>query len=428
MFVSFRDAFADEKPNTAVFPQPVIEQLNKQLPEGTCYHSLDDGSLCIGPAGGEDFRIGGFRFDPTPEMSVVLGENPKPDDILRYSYNAQCPIRMTPTTPGFIKINGEEVPTDIFAISPKYGITLDEGSFVAYPSPFPKPFSIDVGTGDGRCTKRLSVRRVPVESLDKAKFESDTKDSLAVQYSITLEGGARTANKPELTFNMSVNPGKCEDLTDVIEVLEIFRAAAAGEIRINGKKLGTPIVENSHNVADDAFMHWLRKAQAVEAKLGLRFDPKNIIVDDAAAAVIEELYIGIIEKKPVRVNLDYASVNIEGNAVDEVRNAIENGATQSFVLFYQRLREYTLFGEKFSVPSICGVYRFANGKIEKSAGKTRLVLENNQGESGGFESFLLFGNEDSLDGYKRAHQPSDVMEYLREAKTLKEYLDEELVG
>ena len=428
MLASFRDVFSDGKPNAAVFPERVVEQLNKHLPEGTCYHSLDDGSLCVGPSGEGEFSIGGFRFEPTSEMVAILGQNPKPDDVLRYSYNAQKPIRMSLSKPGYIMVNGEEVPAERFAISPEYRITFDEGSFFAYPSPFPEPFGLDVETEDERYAKRLNVRRVPAESLDMASFESDENDSLVVRYSIAFERGAGTENKPEMTFNMSVNPGQCASLADVIEVLEIFRAAAVGKIRISGKTLGAPIIGNLRNVADDAFMRWLRKAQDVETALGLQLNPRQVIIDDASAAIIEELYIGIVERKPVRVNLDNASVFIEGDVVDEVRGAIKSGITRSLVLFYQRLRKYILFGEEFSVPSVCGIYQFANGKIEKSSGKTRLVLENNQGESGGFESFLLFENEASLEEYKNANQSGDVMGFLSGAKTAKEYLDEEGEG
>lgn len=83
-----------------------------------------------------------------------------------------------------------------------------------------------------------------------------------------------------------------------------------------------------------------------------------------------------------------------------------------------------MFGEEISLWSLCGVFGLSVSRIEDGPNEKKLVLEAIGEVSEGYEGWLLFRDEGSLDNYLNTVSDDDVMQRLQHAKLLQEYVDE----
>lgn len=426
MPASFRKTFGKDSAKTAAFPTLVLEKLNEALPQGTRYHVLENGDVCIGPAENEPITLGGFAPVTTSEMETAIGPDPTPEKVLNYSYNAQKPVRLILAHPGFITVNGVEISANRFMMSAAHEIRLDKGSFVAIPSPFPGPHMIEI-SGEG-AHMELSVRRVPSEIANVEMFESNHEAPLTLKYSICESSDADGKTSAAARFTLSANPDKCASLSDVVDMLSIFEAASKGTCTIAGVMAGV-MADRSENggrrVAGKRELQLLRKALAIEKELDVSFDPRKIILDNESAKVIEELHIGLIKKKPIKTALSDASLQLDDEAYKTFGKTIQNDDSK-FAFTFSRPASYNLFGKAIELESINGIFELKAQKIERNAdGTYQLIMKNPPGEPGGYISSILLKDEDQLALYCSEPKLNDVMELLQLGKPLTDYMKEE---
>ena len=147
MKIDFDKSFKNNHDPELTMPAKVLDYLSKDLPQGTKYQMDKDGNVIIG---GKDIRIGGFTVNLDENMKNVLGKNPKTEDIINYSYNAQRAITFSLIKPGYIIINGKEMPVEKFSWNIYDKLDFTNGIMIAKPYPFPESKPVTYSTKDGK--------------------------------------------------------------------------------------------------------------------------------------------------------------------------------------------------------------------------------------------------------------------------------------
>lgn len=419
MFVNFRQAFEkDSDGMRSGLPSAVIEELSKTLPNNVRYYSADKGMLCIGPEQGTEMHLGGFAPKITKDMRKVLGRNPSPSDVWSYSYNAQKPIKLELIDPDFVTVNGEKIALDDAIKILGSDFRLEKGSFVAYPEAFPPPFSIEVATSDGGSALVLTVRRIPNESVNVAKYESDSREPFVMEYSV-FESADAAENGVQVSYNFSVRPERCSTLSDVVDVLSVFESFSRGTGKIAGIPLERAGAREVDVDYDFEILPWLKKAREIESALGITFDPRAISITPDSICAIEELYEGLIKGRPARTPQSHARVNVEEEAARAIEKRMADNPSGLMALTYSSTLSCNLFGRKIVVQSFCGLFNLAVSEVQKAEdGMCEIDLAEHSGRAKGYISRLLFKSESELDEFLGRASMDGIMKQLQEASWL----------
>lgn len=416
MFVNFRQTF--ERGSDGVrtgLPSAVIEELSKSLPKDVRYYPADNGMLCIGPEQGAEMHLGGFAPKITKDMRKVLGGSPSPSDVFGYSYNAQKPIKLELIDPGFVTVNGEKIALDDAVKILGDDFKLEAESFVAYPEAFPPPFSIEVSTSDGSSALALTVRRVPNESVDVAKYESDSREPFVMEYSV-LEPGDAAESGVQVSYNFSVHPERCATLSDVVDVLNVFESFSRGSGKIANIPLEQAGAKEMDVDYDFGALPWLKKAREIESALGIMFDPKAISLTPDSICAIAELYAGLIKRSPTRTPQSHARVNVDEDAARSIEERMAESPSGLMALAYSSTLSYNLFGQEIVVQSFCGLFNLAISEVRKTEnGMREIGLAERSGGAKGYISRLLFKSEGELDEFLDRASMGDIVKQLQEA-------------
>ena len=105
MFVDFNKVFKDEPQSQMSIPQPLVDYMNKLLPEGIRYVADENGNYVI-TGETDSLSLGGFIFNPTERQKKILGENYTQQDVLDYFYNSQKAMPLALEKEGYFLLNG----------------------------------------------------------------------------------------------------------------------------------------------------------------------------------------------------------------------------------------------------------------------------------------------------------------------------------
>lgn len=423
MLVNFRQSFKEDNDMRTGLPHAVIEELSRELPRNTRYYLADD-MLLMGPELGTEMQIGGFLPEVTDDMRKVLGKNPSSEEVLRYSYNAQRPVKLKLKDPDYIKVNGEKVALDKIIKDLKSYFKFEKGSFVMYPEAFPQPFQITVSTFDGSSSLELSVSRIPSESASVAKYESDPEGAFVMKYSI-FESDKAGGRGAQVSYSFSVHPDRCETLSDAVDVMKIFKALSNGDGKISGISLRQADVNDIDVNCNFDILPWLEKALEVESAFHLSFKPKDVAITNDSIQAITELYEGLVRQCPTRMPVDHAEINVEGDAVQAIDKMATERSAGLIALTYSRTRSFNLFGHIIEVQSYCGLFGLSVSKIaDPVGGMHRVELAESSEDSRGYVSQLLFKDEKALEEFLERVSMDDIMKQLQEADWLSDLIDD----
>ena len=101
MFVDFNKVFKDKPKSQMSIPQPLVDYMNKSLPEGVKYVADENGN-CEITSETDSLSLGGFVFEPTEKQKKILGKNYTQQDVLDYLYNSQKAMPLTLEREGYI--------------------------------------------------------------------------------------------------------------------------------------------------------------------------------------------------------------------------------------------------------------------------------------------------------------------------------------
>lgn len=410
MFVDFNKVFNNKKPQARItIPPALISHLNKSLPTGVKYIAEDDGTCRIIGENGS-LTVGGCIFEPTKEQKKILGENYTQEDVVEYFYNMQKPIPLKLKKDGYILLNGEEFPVDKIMYNPlKPPIKYICGSFVMYPSPFPKSSNLKIGCE--QYERELLITRVPNNSVYVSAFESNKDDPLWVSFFIDRRD-------EKITFNVSFNLKNAKTISDIIESTTIYNAILQGKGTMLGKPLDSVDISKDSKLFDEGSIMFWEKVLEIEKCLDVHFKPPKEDIDFETVSLVEKLYQNLINKTPVRDNHTINSIDgkkeISTKTLDEV-------VGKPMYFEFEATSNMELFGVKKELPAIMGVF---NAKLEsytQKGDKQKIIFADESSEKQRYTSVMYFKSEKDLKNFRNGNR-EQITAILRSAKKTKEYL------
>lgn len=415
MFVSFRETFAQGVQGAKRLPSSVIEKLSEQLPGDARYYQLDDETLCLGPSKGKAINVGGLAptRDYQNRLSGILGRKPTIDDYLRLSYNEQKPIKLQLINPGEITINGSPTPLDRLVRGATSQALVEENSFMLIPDPFPPPFPLRLTTEDEQGELTLNMQRIPTESISEAKYQSIGYEPFTLSFAIPINP------KPDrdtmgLSLQFTMNPAKCERLSEAVNIMRVFASLVAGTCRVGDFKPTTATKQDANSDFDIGILQWFEMALHLEKKLNLEIDPKRIILNAEAIKTLTELYQGLILGEPIKEPQDSILVTFEADVDPQIERMLQEQRNRMAFTCYGE-RKYTLFHNDFILPVVLGFFNMKAGNAKNiKKGTKQVTLKSAKEEPRGYTTRIPFRDDAERDAYYN----DEIMDRLQSAAWL----------
>ena len=270
-------------------PDLMLKMINGNLPNGLVYEPLEDGTCIVSSK--SDNTVYADLLIADEDLSFIkqyLGDSFDAQDVIKFSYNAQKPIKFKTRRDGFIKINDNEIPISKYIVKPLNPLEMKDGYFYAAPPKFPEPFFVTM-TGDD-ITKRLKVHRVPDYSVDLAVFESVDEDIITIRYSINQK-----TNEFHCSVNLHVE--RANTVEDLVEALDLYDSLIKGD----GLFANEPLLHLNVSGAVKSRVHNQRvfwnKVLSIKPLVPVDFKPLLDDIDYESIRIIEELYQGLVMQK-----------------------------------------------------------------------------------------------------------------------------------
>jgi len=304
MLVKFDDVFNKQNQMQIIAPKMLLDYLNSIAPTGTKYKFTSDGVFILEPIFGEnEYTIEGLTIENDLELRNKLGSEYSTENIIKYSYNTQIPIRFKTMHNDKISINGTKITLDKTIIDPKKRQRYVKGSarFFLIPSSFPPPHKITLGNGE--ISRDIILERIPNDSLHEISFRSISEEYFVFRN----DYNEKTRS---LKFNFTVNLSKATRIIDYVEVFSLYKAFFDGTIQINGVRIGELKYKKSKNNFTEGVLQFWTKVLEIESKLSLNFNPQNHRVTNKDFRTVEELYQTMVRKEPIRLSSKIESFSL----------------------------------------------------------------------------------------------------------------------
>lgn len=263
MFVDFNKVFKDKSKSQMSIPLPLVDYMNRSLPEGIRYVADENGNCKISSETGS-LSIGGFVFEPTEKQIEILGKDYTQQDVLDYLYNSQKAIPLTLKKEGYILLNGVEFPIEKMSFNSIVPVKYVEKSFCIYPSKFPEAFPIKMGSD--KYEREILISRVPNESVNIMCFESSCDEPLKVQFYINEK-------KKSLTMNLSLNLINASTVLDLVQATSIYNAFIDGKASLLEHSFDFGLKDGSVKKFDEKSISFWERVLDIERILKVQFYP-----------------------------------------------------------------------------------------------------------------------------------------------------------
>lgn len=413
MFVDFNQTFKGKPLSETKVPDLVVNKLSESLPEGVKYVADKNGTVRIVSETGE-ISLGGFDVKLPEDFKAVLGQNATQNDLLQLSYNAQRPIEMELSHPGYIKVNGKEIPFERLHYDIFHKTELVDNKLLAYPAKFPEPFEISVSTGDDKYVRILRMSRKPLLSLTEICFQSEVDQPFQMEFlsSVNNAKSGTVTIKMELKFANSIR--------EMVEGVFIYNDFVDGKAKMDGHPFEYDTSKVEMRKYDLTSAEFWEKVLQIEECLGLHFAPPDGDTDFGAMCDVEFLYRNLICNTPIRQNQKLTSVTGRYQHFDD--EVIEKAKEGKFYFQYQAQYSFDLFGVRLKLPAVCGLFNAAVKDMEpQKDGKLKMELKDISSEKPAYTSSICFKDEETLLEFLET-VGDNASAFLENAKLASDYL------
>lgn len=410
MFTSFDNAFKGKSLREQKIPDVMLKYLSNNLPKGVKYVSDNKGNLTITSSDGSAVTIGGFTVTVTNEMRAALGNEYSSARVAKYAYNTQKRILLNLKEKGIILINGERMPVEKFAYNIFDNFSYINSKFYMIPPKFPEPFELELGCK--KYKRKLIFQRMPYPSLNKSKFQSINEDPLRMEFVICEENYS-----VQMTLGFDLK--KAITVRDIVETVFIYNAFCEGNGLLMGKPAGRMGEKVDSKKFDEESAEFWEKVLEIEEKLNIIFIPPKDDINFKTICIVEQLYQNLICKKPIKKQEVITSITSNMNLKEEVN--LDELVGKKIFFQYNTTNTFELFGKRFSLPAILGIFNSTFQSYEIIGGKTKVILGTKDEDKKAFTAILCFANEDDLKEYMEKC-PDCYENILANAKLPQDYL------
>lgn len=403
MKIDFDKCFRNNHDPELAMPAKVLDYLSKDLPQGTKYQMDKDGNVIIG---GKDVRISGFTVNLDERMKRVLGKNPKAEDIINYSYNTQRTITFSLIKPGYIIINGKEMPVEKFSWNVYDKLDFSNGHMIAKPYPFPEPKQVTYSTKDGEYSISLKTWRIPNESVYVESYITEDDKPLQLEYCVDPAFDTHKPNPKnnKITFRLRLKNAKSTS-----EMLNALMVAYD--------------LSNKNSFINPMLIAACQKLLEIEKYLGIKFSPIKMDFNNENLTTMETVYNALVRRMPVRLNKYINSMDYTELKEEVVKELKDNNS--NFAFLYADKKQFVLFGEEINLIALYAVYNINIGSIDQlNNGQFRVSFNSASGNKKSFTGILLFKDEKDYSEYDEITDNSTKLKFLSSAKSIEEYVSE----
>lgn len=410
MFVDFNKVFKDEPQSQMSIPQPLVDYMNKLLPEGIRYVADENGNYVI-TGETDSLSLGGFIFNPTERQKKILGENYTQQDVLDYFYNSQKAMPLALEKEGYILLNGVEFPVEKMSFNSTLPVKYVEESFWLYPSKFPKASPIKMGSD--KYEREILISRVPNESVNIMCFESSCDEPLKVQCFINKK-------KKSITMNLSLNLINASTVLDLVQATSIYNAFIDGKATLFGHFFGSELKDGRAKKFDEKSIGFWERVLDIERILKVQFCPSQ---DDVAVEdiyLVEQLYQSLVNKIPTRDNQIINSLSGKWD-FESLGWDINDMLGKPMFFRFVCTSHIELFGIKEDLPTLVGVVNAILEEYKINGKKQEVIFGNESQEKKRFNSIMFFESEDELLKFVEGNH-QEIIEMFQNAKRPSEYV------
>lgn len=412
MFVDFNKVFKDKPQTQMAIPQPLVDYMNRSLPEGIRYVSDENGNCEITSETGS-LSIGGFVFEPTEKQIKILGKNYTQQDVLNYFYNSQKAIPLKLKKEGYILLNGKELPIEKMSFNPYMPVEIKyvEKTFWIYPSKFPEAFPVKIGSD--KYEREVLISREPNESVNIMSFKSSCDEPLKVQYFIN-------ENKKSITMNLSLNLIKASTVLDLVQATSIYNAFIDGKGTFLGHSLGFGLKDDSVKKFDERSISFWERVLEIEKILKVQFYPSQDNISAEDIYLVEQLYQSLVNRIPTRDNQRINSINGMWD-FESMGQDINEMLGKPMFFRFECISHIELFGIKKDLPTLVGVVNAVLEEYKINGKKQEVTFADESQEKKRFNSIMFFESEDELLKFVNGNH-EEIIEMFRNAKNPCEYV------
>lgn len=419
MFADFSKTFKEENTkNKQELPQSLVDYFSRTiLPDGLKYQSNGHGEYVAidSETNTQKITLGGLSPILTKEQEAVLGKNFSCEDIFDYSYNAQKPIPFKLINEGYITINGKQIKLVDWIKSPnsfhdKMTI-VDKGELLLFPSPFPKPFSLELGCKEYKRT--YEFHRIPNESVHAMAFEATEKQAFGFKYYVdTFE--------KTFSFTISFDINLTSSVQDLVETITLYNAFGKGEGTIMGNPLSIKKAEFEKYEFNPKTLDFWKKVLAIENILGEKYELFYDAIDINTVYKVELLYQSLVNHIPVRdvIKIDYLT---SADNFNECENEFRNVMEEPIWYGLETMMEFNAITIKEKLPIIIGINNAIIKSIEPQEIGCRIVLGDKSPTEKKYTSAIFFKDVEALNEFKNEYNER-LIDIFTNAKSPEEFL------
>lgn len=399
MCANFKKAFKKEDISV---PDSILKQLEKDLPTGFQYKSLNDGVCIMVPDDiNKIIKKESFIIPKHLEDKAI-------DDILKYMYSSQEPLKFKKD----ILVEGEALKMEDMIKFPFRSKAISNGEVVLLPSPF-EEFNIELEAYGVK--KNITIKRQASKNVDIATFKRVDFNDLDFSYTFDLIN-------TKINFNIDINFENCKSIGTLLENLKLYKAFAEGNLKLGSINLSDKrhkFKANINKQVIDDMITFYDKLLEITELINIEIKPKERI-DKNDICSVEELYKSLIEKKPYKEYISIDKLNI-GASKDIDKEFFSSSDGIAFQASCDC--EWNVLGSKIVLPSIMVIYNIIVNDIRKVDSidgiEYELDIKNISGEKI-YKSIIHFKNNEEHDEYIKS--VDNVIESLKDAEELNEYI------
>lgn len=369
-------------------PQQLVDSLSNKLPDGLKYVQCKDG-VCTIVSDDDSIRIDGLEIQITDKMKKVLGSSFSTIDLQNYLYNSQTTVELKPVNPGYITVDGKKIKMEEFIYEPFSRLHYDNRKFYLQPPPMKEKIEFNIGTKD--YSEKIEFKRKPDDSINNIRFVSTKKSHLVME--IYFDD-----NDKKIDLKVSYNLKGILKIEEVVEVLEVYYAFVDGKGYINGNIVkGTN--KNTDKSIDNKRLDFWKRFLSVEKELDKSFDlSKNGYgITDEEIDDINELYLNLIEKKPIRIN---NRINDISGILDKDKELLEKVPQNTTIMSRFNIKTtYTIKGRRITLPSIVMMFNARCTKVIIKDKKYKMLFEDISEEKKMYYSVMSFLNQETMEEF-----------------------------
>lgn len=396
MCANFKKAFEKKE---IIVPNSILKQLEKDLPKGFQYKSLNNGT-CMAVPDDVSKIIRKESFIIPREL-----KDKSIDEILQYTYSSQEPLKFKSD----IYIDDEVIKVEDMVKFPFSAEKIYCGQLALIPKPF-EEFSLEL---EGNNVKKIiNVKRQPSKDINKISIKSTQLNDLQFSYIMDLESS-------KIDFNIDINFEYCDSIERLIDNLKIYKSFGEGKLKIAGIDMGEKSLgfrTTINNKVIDDMITFYEKLFKVTDLINIEIKPSESISSDDIYS-LEELYRALVEKKPYKeyINIDKLNIRTTKELDEDLFLNKEGASFQSSGNF-----ECSILGYTIELPTIIVIYNIIVTKVNSVKYENiidyELDITNMDGKKI-YKSCIHFKNKEEHDNYINAIE--NIVEELKEAQELK---------